>query len=622
LNGALYLAKQSENPFHALLSGYLVAKANGVLVKLAGRFDLDPDTGRVQAIFDNNPQLPFSKLHLEFFGGPHGPLTNPGCGTQTVTSVLDGWNGASVQRTSQFTIDRNCTVPQFNPTVAMGLQNPAAGSSSAFSLRITRSDADSELKTVGTVLPPGLLAKITGVPRCSDAQAAAGACPEGAQIGHVEAGSGSGPDPFFVQGGKVFLTDGYEGAPFGLDIAVPAVAGPFDLGLINVRAALAIDPTDAHATVTADPMPRILQGIPLDVRDLRVTIDRPGFMQAPTSCDPMTIAATLGSYAGDSVTVPNRFQVGGCGDLPFSPKLAIALGGGKSQTTPGKHPSLVATYTQAAGQANTKAVKVALPLSLALDPNNSQHVCDHDAAAAVHGGEVPCPASTIVGTATAVTPLLPNPLQAKVYLVQGLRTTATGRVVRTLPTLLVPLRGADGVALDLRAQSAVVAKKLVTTFSQVPDAPVSKFVLDITGGSKGILTVTGNKSLCEQGNVANETATAQSGKQIAPGVTLQTPCAKRTRSRVSIKSVKAAGSRLLVAGRIARNARNRVTVTAVCGEVKATRRVKPHRGAWHATLPLRGRCRKLRVSAVYPGGPRHLRGRATRVVRTGRWRLT
>src|SRR5262249_54149770 len=206
-------------------------------------------------------------------------------------------------------------------------------------------------------------------------------------------------------------------------------------------------------------------------------------------------------------------------------------------------------------------VRVALPLSLALDPNNSQHVCDHDQAAAVHGGDVPCLASTIVGSATAVTPLLANPLKANVYLVQGLRTTTAGRVVKTLPTLLVPLRGPDGVALDLRAQSSVVASKLVTTFSSIPDAPVSKFVLSITGGSKGILAVTGNKSLCEQGKVANTQDDAQSGKRATPNVTLTTPCAKRTSAKLKVRSVKAAGKRLMVAGRIASNAKNRGTVT-------------------------------------------------------------
>jgi hypothetical protein len=170
-------------------------------------------------------------------------------------------------------------------------------------------------------------------------------------------------------------------------------------------------------------------------------------------------------------------------------------------------------------------------LSLALDPNNSQHVCDHDAAAAVHGGDVPCPASTIVGTATAVTPLLPHPVSGNVYLVQGIRFSKTGRKIRTLPTLLLPLRGPDGVALDLRAQSAVVAKKLVTTFGTVPDAPVSSFKLNITGGHKGILVVTGNKSLCEQSKIATVQENAQSGKQRSPKITLSTPCPKAKEAR-------------------------------------------------------------------------------------------
>src|SRR5262249_50147303 len=177
-------------------------------------------------------------------------------------------------------------------------------------------------------------------------------------------------------------------------VVVPAKAGPFDLGNVVVRQSIQIDPEDAHVTATSDPFPTILQGIPLRLRRVDVSLDRPGFMLNPTSCDPMQISGLVSSVAGTKAPVAARFQAGACQALPFSPKLNISLGGGKSQTTPGKHPSLVATLTQPEGQGNIRQVKAALPLSLALDPNNSQHVCDHDQAAAVHGGAVPCPAGT------------------------------------------------------------------------------------------------------------------------------------------------------------------------------------------------------------------------------------
>jgi hypothetical protein len=528
LEGSLYLAKQGDNPFHSLLAGYLYVAGQGVTIKLAGRFELDPHTGRITATFDQNPQQPFTDLKLHFKGGNHGVLATPeACGTYTTQSDLTPWSTPFTSDSvlsDTFAIDSGC-VHGFSPSFTAGVTNAMAGAHSTFVLSFSRSDADQELSGLSVTLPPGLLATLADVPLCSDADANEGTCPAASQVGTVRTGVGAGSSPLFLPG-KAYLTGPYKNAPFGLAVVVPAIAGPFDLGTVVVRQSLSIDPSDAHATATSDPFPTMLDGIPLRIRRVDVNLDRPGFMVNPTSCDPMAITGSVNSVGGLTAPVSSRFQVGGCSDLGFSPKLAIGLSGRKSQMTPGKHPSLTATLTQPVGQANIKRVKVALPLSLALDPHNSRHVCDHDAAAAVHGGPVPCPASTIVGTATVQTPLLPNPLGAKIYLVQGIRTTLTGRKVKTLPTLLVPLRGPDGVALDLRATSAVAGNKLVTTFGTVPDAPVSRFSLNITGGKSGILVVTGSKSLCTQSKVATVHETAQSGKQRTPNITLRTPCGK------------------------------------------------------------------------------------------------
>jgi hypothetical protein len=631
LEGQIYLGTPNCNPCTNtdaqdgnMLRGFIQAQADGVLLKLPGYFTADPLTGQLTAHFQNNPQMPFSDLQLGFKPGPRAPVATPDtCGTFTTTADFSPWSAPDTPDatpTSSFDITGCGNPDTFSPSFAAGTVNPQAGSYSPFTLSFSRQDSDQIFSGLTATLPPGMLAKLAGVPLCSDADASAGTCPSASQVGTASVASGPGSEPLWIpQPGEpqpgVYLTGPYKGAPYGLAVQVPAIAGPFNLGVVTVRQALYVDPTDAHVTAVSDPFPTILAGIPLQIRTIKVDLNRPDFTLNPTSCNPMSITGTLSSTGGLSAPVASRFQVGGCADLPFAPKLQIGLSGGKSQLTPGKHPTLTATYSQGPGQANTRAVKVALPLSLALDPNNSQHVCDHDQAAAVHGDTVPCPASTIVGTATAVTPLLPNPLKANVYLVQGLRTTSTGRVVKTLPTLLVPLRGPDGVALDLRAQSSVVANKLVTTFGSVPDAPVSKFVLDITGGSKGILTVTGSKSLCLQSKVATTQDDAQSGKRITPNVTLGTPCPRRTAARLKVRSVEAAGKRLTVAGRIAKTARNRITVTAACGQAHMSRKVRQHRGAWKATLALRGSCSKVRVTASYPGEPLHLSARASRVVR-------
>jgi hypothetical protein len=346
----------------------------------------------------------------------------------------------------------------------------------------------------------------------------------------------------------VFLAGPYKGAPYSLVIRVPAQAGPFDLGVVTVRAAINLDPTTAQVTVTSDPLPQIIQGIPLPYRDVRVTVDRPGFMRSATSCNPTQVSADVtgagaspqigvggqsigyAATAGPVAHLTGRYQLGGCSKLGFSPKLKIALTG-KGRTRSGAHPNLTATLTQPGGQANIQSARVALPLALALDPGNSQHVCNYDVASAVHGGAVGCPASTVVGTATAVTPLLDRPLTGKVYLVQGIRFGKTGNRIHTLPTLLVPLRGQ--IALDLRASSAVNgAQQLVTTFATIPDAAVSKFTLQIAGGRKGILVITGRgRTICGSPQTANADFGAQSGKANSQNDTLTTPCPRARHAR-------------------------------------------------------------------------------------------
>jgi hypothetical protein len=299
---------------------------------------------------------------------------------------------------------------------------------------------------------------------------------------------------------------------------------------VVVRQALYIDPTTAQVTVVSDPFPQTLDGIPLRLRRVDVAIDRPSFTINPTTCDPMQIAGTMSSVGGMTAPVSSRFQVGGCQGLGFSPRLQFKLTG-NGQTHSGNHPTLTATLTQGGGQANIRSAKVALPLSLALDINNSQHVCNYDTAQAVHGGAVGCPASTIVGQATAQTPLLSQSLSGPVYLVQGIRFGKNGQRIHTLPSLLVPLRGQ--IAIDLRASSAVNgAQQLVTTFNTIPDAPVSKFSLTINGGRKGLLVITGRgKTICGASQVANSDFGAQSGKADNQNDTMATPCGRAAHAK-------------------------------------------------------------------------------------------
>ena len=399
---------------------------------------------------------------------------------------------------------------------------------------MSRSDTDENFKGLSVTLPPGMLAKLSGVQECSDADLAKissqpgtgvdqinnPSCPSGSQVGKVETGAGTGPDPFFL-GGKVYLTGPYKGAPYGLAVVVPAVAGPLDLGTVVVRQALYVNTTTAQVTDVSDPFPTILDGIPLRIRRVDVDLNRPDFTVAPTSCDPMAVTGTATSTQGTKADLSNRFQVGGCASLPFKPKLKMSLTG-KGKTKSGDHPTLTSVLTQPAGQANISHVRVALPLNFALDPNNSQVVCPYSIASVVTTGPANCPADTKIGTATAITPLLSQPLTGPVYLVQGLSFSG-GVETHTLPTLLIPLRGQ--IALDLRAQTSVSHNKLVTTFPTIPDAAVNKFTLTISGGRKGILVITGRgRTICGKPQITDATLSAQSGKATYPNIKMSTPC--------------------------------------------------------------------------------------------------
>jgi hypothetical protein len=273
LEGSIYLAAPRVNPFGSLLAVYVVARGPGLIVKLAGRVESHPLSGQLTAVFDELPQLPFSAVRFVFDGGPRAVLVNPSvCGRYEADGELVAWSGAVRAVSSAFDVTGGCFgvgARPFSPGFVAGVESPVAGGSSPFHLRVTRADADEELRRVTLRLPRGLLGRLADVVLCGDADAAAGTCPESSLIGRVVAGVGAGPLPFWVSGGRVYVTGPYGGAPFGLSVVVPAVAGPFDLGLVVVRAAVFVDRRSAALRAVTDPLPRVLEGIPLQLRDVR-----------------------------------------------------------------------------------------------------------------------------------------------------------------------------------------------------------------------------------------------------------------------------------------------------------------------------------------------------------------
>jgi hypothetical protein len=488
LSGSVYLAAQNENPFGSLLAIYLVVTGPGVVVKLPGKIVADPVTGQLTATFDDDPQLPVSRLHLHLTGGPRAPLVTPAtCGVQTTTATLTPWNASlpAVQTSDSFAISGDghgapCARRGFSPCFVAGTTSPVAGHDSPVVVRVSRGDRDEQLSRVDVTLPRGLLGRLARVDLCQAATAAAGRCGAGARIGTAVVAAGPGPDPFFISDGRVYLTGPYRGAPFGLAIVVHAVAGPFDLGDVIVRAQVRVDRRTAVLRVVTDPLPTILDGIPLQVRIAQVTVDRPGFTFNPTSCRALRSRARITSTSGTLATPTSRFQVGDCGALPFHPRLTVTVGR-RGHTAHGTSTPLTATVSMGRGQANLAAVAVDLPTTLSALPTIVNDACTR---AQYDVGDC---AQARVGHAIARTPLLRAPLEGDAFFVQD-PTKPAG----ALPNLIVALRGQ--VAFDLVGAIRIPNGTGLGARFSAPDVPIRSFTLRLFDGARA--TVAAATNLC------------------------------------------------------------------------------------------------------------------------------
>jgi hypothetical protein len=539
--GSIFLAKQSENPFGSLIALYIAVNdpITGVVIKLPGKVETNPVTGQITNVFEQNPQLPFEDLKVDLFNGARAPLRTPQtCGESatvpsfTTTTSLVPWTapeGATAHPTDSFAMAQ---APNGGPCVATksqlpnapsfesGPANPIAGAYSPFLLRLKREDGSQELKGLNVSLPSGLIARLAGTAECSAAgvaqaqsrnnpgqgalEQASPSCPAASQLGTVTVGAGAGPSPLYAQG-KAYLAGPYKGAPLSMLIVTPAVAGPFDLGSVAVRAALNVDRETTKVTVVSDPIPTILQGIPLDVRSIAVKVDRPDFTLNPTSCEVKSLTAEAIAVTGNVANLQNRFQVGGCRNLGFKPKLALKLKGG---TKRGDHPALTATVTYPKGGAysNIAKAQVALPHSEFLDTTHIKTICTRVQFAADN-----CPKAAIYGFAKATTPLLDKPLEGPVYL----RSSS-----HPLPDVVADLNGQIHVVLAGRVDSVHGGTR--NTFEAVPDAPVTKFTLSLPAGKKGLLQ--NSTDICKGSHKATADFTAHNGKAIRLKPELQAKC--------------------------------------------------------------------------------------------------
>lgn len=536
IQGSMFVATQddpatpqpgAENPFDSLLALYLVIKHPelGVLVKQAGKVEPDPVTGRLVTTFDELPQVPLSHVRLRLREGGRSPLITPDrCGSYTTVARLTPWArpGQSTPASSNFEIASGvggapCPAggtPPFAPGFAAGTIVDTAGAHSPFFMRLTRADGEQDITRFSSVLAPGLTGKLAGIAKCPDAalasadlrtgraELAAPSCPTDSRIGRTEAGAGAGSQLTYVDG-TLYLAGPYKGAPLSVAAVVPAVAGPFDAGTVVVRVALDLNPVTAQVFVdgsASDPIPHILEGIPLKVRDLRVHVDRERFVLNPTGCNPSQVKATVWggglepfSTADDApVSLATRFQAADCARLGFKPRLGFRLKGG---TRRGGHPAVRATFRPRRGDSNLAKGAFRLPRAAFLDQAHIRTVCTRLQFAADA-----CPKGAVYGRARAFTPLLSEPLVGPVYL----RSSNN-----ELPDLVLDLHGLVDIEAAARVDS--IRGGVRVTFPRVPDAPLTKVVVTMQGGRKGL--VINSRDLCADPSRATVALSAHNEKR-------------------------------------------------------------------------------------------------------------
>jgi len=499
LTGAVYLAQQDT--FESALIGlYVVVEGDGVLVKLAGRANLDPSTGQITIAFAGIPQLPVGEIELSLYGGPRAALvTPPGCGVYTTTSQLTPWSGAPpATPSSRFTVGSNCA-QGFAPSFLAGTTDPHAGASSPFTIAVTRQNGEQHLSGLRVVAPPGLVGVLKDVPPCPEPQASTGQCPGASEVGEASIAAGPGADPVWIAG-HIYLTGSYAGAPFGLSIVIPAAAGPFDLGTVLVRARIEVDSHTAQLIVTSDPLPTILAGVPLDIRTIELTVARPGFIVNPTSCAPLSVSGTISSTAGAGLPVSSPFAAVDCASLPFTPRLTAST---QAHTTRSRGASLSVRIAAHPGQANIAKVRLILPWQLPGRLRTLQHACTPGI---FDANPAACPAASIVGTATAVTPLLAHPLSGPAYLL--------ARSGATFPDLALVLQG-EGIVLYLDGNTDIKHGLTSVTFNSIPDLPIATFTASFPEGPHSILGANlparAHGSMCGQSPIMPIALTAQNG---------------------------------------------------------------------------------------------------------------
>lgn len=487
----------------ATLRMLIYAELGNIKLKLAGRATPDPATGQLTTYFDEIPPIPFTAFKMSFRGGPNAILkAPPTCGdTNAVARLTPSARPGSAVEVQVPVSTTACVAPAFAPKLSASLASTQAGGDTGMTMSFERSDADERFDGLKSSLPPGLLGRLNAVERCAITDARAGSCPEGSRVGTVSVLAGTGPDPLPISG-PVYFTEAIGGGVGGLAIIVPAAVGPIDLGFATVLAKMSVRPDLGIDVESAEPMPRMLGGVPLFVRSMTLKLDRDGFMFNASSCAEQQISVTLTSIAGSTSTKNEPYTPTGCESLPFAPKFSAVVSG------PLKKPALTATMEPRPGDSTMASMKMMLPEGFGPDTAALRNTCQE--ADFVAGT---CSAKAKIGSATALSSILPDPLSGDVYLV-----TLPGE---TLPGLAVTLKGLIDVPLIVR-NSLGPGNRLISSVPAIPDVPLSRFELKISS-----LLTTDGESPCKSTPTIDATFTGHNGATYTSKPTVAVTCEAR-----------------------------------------------------------------------------------------------
>jgi hypothetical protein len=527
LIGSIYIGEPKPGDQYRL---FMVLSGFGINAKLIGSVRPDPTTGRLTAFFENLPQVPFDNFDIHLFASDRGLMATPiSCTLYTATALFIPWNGRLANQTSEqsFGLESGPSgtpcpgqVRPFGPRLVAGTTNPAAGAFSDFHLKLDREDGEQFLGDLNFKLPPGFTGDLGGIAYCSEAGIAAAAsnlgrteqaspsCPASSQVGTTNVAAGPGSHPFHAVG-RMYLAGPFKGAPLSLVAVTPAIAGPYDYGVVVVRVALHIDPLTAQVTAVSDTVPSIIGGVPIRMRSIQVNIDREKFTINPTNCSRFSVDSQGIGDQGTVTDFSSYFHAVDCAALGFKPRMTIRQLGGRKNTHRGGNPALQLDLTTRPGDANIKTLSVTLPNAFEIDQRHLNNLCTERELATTE-----CAGRQQIGVASTKTPLLDQPLSGPVYAVSG----GGG-----LPRLAFLLNGQ--VDLVPRAETTTAkGGRLFTTVPVVPDAPVGHFRLTVFGGKRGYLANT--RELCVHAPIAKVGYVGQNGKTLSQTVTVKTSCAK------------------------------------------------------------------------------------------------